>query len=714
MSKITFIIFVKSEVMDFLENTLQYIKGIGPKRAEVLAEELDIHTIKDLLEYFPYKHIDRSIFYKIKDIRSSEAYIQTKGILTSSHTVGEGHKKRLVAELRDETGSLELVWFKGIKWQEKNLQLNKPYIVYGRPALFGNHYNIAHPEMELISQQTKKIKAALHAYYNTTEKMKREFIYSKVLSEAIGNILKEHYKDIDETLPSYLCRKYNLMGRREAILNIHFPKNLQTLEQATYRLKFEELFYIQLGILKDKSQKNKSAISYQFPKVGNFINDFYKNELPFDLTNAQKRVLREIRKDMGSGKQMNRLLQGDVGSGKTIVALMSMLIAADNGYQSCLMAPTEILATQHYEGLCKYLKNMTIEIALLTGSTKKKERKILHENLRNGKIHILIGTHALLEDIVQFQNLGLTVIDEQHRFGVAQRSKLWTKNNRAPHVLVMSATPIPRTLAMTVYGDLDISIIDELPPGRKPIQTKHVYDKYREQLYAFMRREITKGRQIYVVYPMIKESEKLDYENLESGFETLQHYFPDPQYHLTMVHGQMKPDDKEAAMQEFVSGKSQILVATTVIEVGVNVPNASVMLIESAERFGLSQLHQLRGRVGRGSEQSYCILITSYKLSDDSRTRIETMTRTNDGFEIAEVDMKLRGPGDIHGTQQSGVPFNLKIAHLTKDTAILQYVREIALKILQNDPDLQNNENTLLDKQLRSQKLQKINWSMIS
>ncbi len=453
---------------------------------------------------------------------------------------------------------------------------------------------------------------------------------------------------------------------------------------------------------------------YPFPKVGDFLNDFYAHHLPFDLTDAQKRVLKEIRKDMGSGKQMNRLLQGDVGSGKTIVALMAMLIAADNGYQSCLMAPTEILATQHYEGLSEYLKNTGVKVALLTGSTKKKDRKILREALEAGIIHILIGTHALLEDVVKFQNLGLTVIDEQHRFGVAQRSRLWSKNDRPPHVLVMSATPIPRTLAMTVYGDLDVSIIDELPPGRKPIITKHIYDTQRPKLYNFMKSEIEKGRQIYVVYPMIKESEKLDYENLESGVELLQEVFPAPKYRLTMVHGQMKADEKEAAMQEFVSGKSQILVATTVIEVGVNVPNASIMLIESAERFGLSQLHQLRGRVGRGSEQSYCVLITSYKLSNDSRTRMETMVRTNDGFEIAEVDMKLRGPGDIHGTQQSGIPFNLKIAHLTKDTAIMQYVRDIAKQILEKDPKLEARENQVLARQLYLQKLQKVNWSIIS
>lgn len=698
----------------FLENTLQYVKGIGPKRATLLAEELNIHTVKDLLEYFPYKHEDRSTFYKINQINSTQAYIQVKGILTSTHTVGEGHKKRLVAELRDETGSIELVWFKGVKWQEKNLHLNKPYVVYGRPALFGSHYNIAHPEMELLTENANKINASLHAYYNTTEKMKRHFVNSKVLNDIIGSVLKAHHKEIPETLPPYLREKYRLMGRREAILNIHFPKNTNILNQAIYRLKFEELFFIQLGILKERQHKSQGILGYPFPKVGNFLNDFYANHLPFDLTNAQKRVLREIRKDMGGGKQMNRLLQGDVGSGKTIVALMAMLIAADNGYQSCLMAPTEILATQHFEGLSVYLQETDVKIALLTGSTKKKDRKILHEGLLSGEIHILIGTHAVLEDVVQFQNLGLTVIDEQHRFGVAQRSRLWGKNDRPPHVLVMSATPIPRTLAMTVYGDLDVSIIDELPPGRKPIVTKHVYDKNRPKLYSFMKSEIAKGRQVYVVYPMIKESEKLDYENLESGFEVLKEVFPSPQYQLTMVHGQMKADEKESAMQEFVSGKSQILVATTVIEVGVNVPNASIMLIESAERFGLSQLHQLRGRVGRGSEQSYCVLITSFKLSNDSRTRMETMVRTNDGFEIAEVDMKLRGPGDIHGTQQSGIPFNLKIANLVKDTAIMQYVRDIAVQVLEEDSRLEKPENHILAKQLYLQKLQAVNWSVIS
>lgn len=698
----------------FFENNLQYIKGIGPKRAKLLAEELNIQTVMDLLEHFPYKHEDRSTFHKIKDINSNHIYIQTKGILTSVHTVGDGRKKRLVAELRDETGSLELVWFKGIAWQQKNLYLNKPYVVYGKPALFGSQYNIAHPEMELLTNVGKKIMGTLQSFYNTTEKLKQHYVTSKVLSDAIGGILQEHYEEISETLPKYLREKYRLMGRKQAIVNIHFPSNTEKLKQAIYRLKFEELFYIQLGILKDKFQQSQAIIGYPFPKVGDFLNNFYQHHLPFDLTNAQKRVLKEIRKDMGSGKQMNRLLQGDVGSGKTVVALMAMLIAADNGYQSCLMAPTEILATQHYEGISEYLKETDVKVELLTGSTKKKDRKILHEKLLDGSIHILIGTHALLEDVVQFQNLGLTVIDEQHRFGVAQRSKLWSKNDKAPHVLVMSATPIPRTLAMTVYGDLDVSVIDELPPGRKPIETKHIFDNQRNKLYQFVREEIEKGRQIYIVYPMIKESEKLDYENLESGFETLSSIFPAPKYKLTMVHGQMKPDEKEAAMQEFVSGKSQILVATTVIEVGVNVPNASMMLIESADRFGLSQLHQLRGRVGRGSEQSYCFLITSYKLSNDSRTRMQTMVQTNDGFEIAEVDMKLRGPGDIHGTQQSGIPFNLKIAHLTKDTAIMHYVREIAKEILTQDTELKSPENAILSRQLHLQKLQHIDWSMIS
>lgn len=698
----------------FLEKDLQYVKGVGPKRAKLLREELQLTSVGDLLQYFPYKHEDRSRFYKINEINSKLVTVQTQGVLTGLRTVGEGRKKRLIGELRDETGVLELVWFKGVQWQQKQLQLNKAYKVYGRPALFGSHYNIAHPEMELLVAQETKIKVGLQAFYNTTEKMKKYYLNSKALHIIIGEILKEYHQEITETLPYYLVEKYRLMKRKQALINIHFPQSIRKLEEATYRLKFEELFYIQLGILKDKFQQTQATIGYPFPKVGNFLNDFYQKHLPFALTNAQKRVLKEIRKDMGSGKQMNRLLQGDVGSGKTIVALMAMLIAADNGYQACMMAPTEILATQHYEGVSEYLKNTTIKVALLTGSTKQKERKILHEQLQNGSIHILIGTHALLEDIVQFHNLGITVIDEQHRFGVAQRSKLWSKNDRAPHVLVMSATPIPRTLAMTVYGDLDVSIIDELPPGRKAIQTRHIYDKQRSKLYDFMRDEINKGRQIYVVYPMIKESEMLDYENLENGFETLQTVFPQPKYRMTMVHGQMKADEKEAAMQEFVSGKSQILVATTVIEVGVNVPNASVMLIESAERFGLSQLHQLRGRVGRGSEQSYCMLITSYKLSNDARTRMETMVRTNDGFEIAEVDMKLRGPGDIHGTQQSGVPFNLKIAHLTKDSGIMQYVRNIAVQILAADPKLQLPENNLLLRQLRFQKLQTVNWSVIS
>lgn len=697
-----------------MDKDLQYIKGIGPKRAKLLNEELSLYTITDVLEYFPYKHEDRSQFLKIAEIRSSSAYVQTKGIITRIETIGEGHKKRLTAELCDQTGKIVLVWFKGIKWQEKNLKLNTPYIVYGKPALFGNIYNISHPEIELITTSENRLSSGLQAFYHTTEKMKSHFINTKVMSDILGNVLHIYKNAISETLPKYLLDKYHLMLRKDALMNIHFPASLKRLEQASYRLKFEELFYIQLGILREKMNKKTDFEGYKFPMVGDFLNNFYKNHLPFDLTNAQKRVVKEIRKDLRSGKQMNRLLQGDVGSGKTIVALLTALIASDNGFQSCIMAPTEILANQHFEGISNYLKNTGIQIDLLTGSTKKKDRKILHEKLRNGVTHILIGTHALLEDEVQFKNLGLTVIDEQHRFGVAQRARLWKKNTLPPHVLVMSATPIPRTLAMTVYGDLDVSIIDELPPGRKSIITRHLFDKNRAKIYDFMRNEIAKGHQIYVVYPMIQESENFDYENLESGFDTLKNIFPTPKYQLTMVHGKMKAQEKDQAMQHFASGASQILVATTVIEVGVNVPNASIMIIESAERFGLSQLHQLRGRVGRGSEQSYCILLTSFKLTQDSRTRMETMVQTNDGFEIAEVDMKLRGPGDIYGTQQSGIPFKLKIANLVKDTNIMKYVRDICLQILKEDPHLSSPQNQTLVSQLKKRKIEHINWSVIS
>lgn len=698
----------------FSTKTLQYTKGIGEKRAKLLAEELQLYTVNDLLEYFPYKHEDRSTFYKVNQINSSVAFVQVKGIITNIHTLGTAHKKRLVAEFSDETGSISLVWFKGIRWIQKTLQKNKAYLVYGKPSAFGNEFNIVHPEIEILEQAEKKISGELHSYYNTTEKIKQYFITSKTLRELIGNILKEYYNQIPENLPEYLLKQYRLMGRKEAIRNIHFPVHVTALKQATYRLKFEELFYIQLGILKDKLQEQQNIQGFQFPKIGVFFNSFYNNNLSFELTNAQKQVLKEIRKDLSKGQQMNRLLQGDVGSGKTIIALLTMLIANDNGFQACLMAPTEILATQHFESISENLQGTNVNVALLTGSTKKKDRQPLHEALQNGTIHILIGTHALLEDEVIFHNLGLTVIDEQHRFGVAQRSRLWRKNTIPPHVLVMSATPIPRTLAMTVYGDLDVSVIDELPPGRKPIKTWHVFDTKRKKLHEFIRKEISNGRQIYIVYPMIKESETLDYENLESGVNYLKQVFPSSTYSIGTVHGQMKPEEKEFAMQKFVEGTTQILVATTVIEVGVNVPNASVMIIESAERFGLSQLHQLRGRVGRGNEQAYCFLVTSYKISNDSRIRMETMTQTNDGFEISEVDMKLRGPGDIHGTQQSGIPFSLKIAHLTKDTAIMQYVREIANNILQTDPTLSNSQNTLLQRELEARKTSTVDWSIIS
>ena len=698
-----------------LDQDIKYLKGVGPKRSVLLARELNIYTFKDLLYHFPYKYIDRSKIFRINEINTTQAFIQIRGKIITFRTEGHPRRKRLVALFSDGSDSIELVWFRGINWVMKSYQTDREYIVFGRPALFNSRISIAHPEIEPAEKSDEEISSSFSAQYRTTEKLKSEYISSKTIQKLISNLISLIIERVMETLPDYLVRKLNLISLKDALFNIHFPKNTKLLEKATYRLKFEELFLIQLNILKQKYYRQHRYKGFVFSKVGDYLNDFYRLRLSFDLTEAQKRVIKEIRKDLGSGRQMNRLLQGDVGSGKTLVALMVMLIALDNGFQACIMAPTEILANQHFNTISKFLEGIDVNLRLLTGSTRKSDRVVIQEELSNGSLQILIGTHALLEDPVRFDNLGLVIIDEQHRFGVAQRAKLWQKNiENPPHVMVMTATPIPRTLAMTLYGDLDVSVIDEMPPGRKPIKTYHYYDSKRLPMFGFLRKQIKEGRQIYVVYPMIKESEKMDYKYLEDGYEAFVRAFPPPEYVVTCVHGQMKTGDKDSSMKLFVNGKSHILIATTVIEVGVDVPNATVMVIESAERFGLSQLHQLRGRVGRGADQSYCILMTSHKLTSEARKRIETMVSTNDGFEIAEVDLKLRGPGDLEGTQQSGIPFELKISNLSKDGQLIQYARNIAEEILDNDSDLSEEHNRRLIDQLALLKRTAVDWSIIS
>ncbi len=697
-----------------LAQDIKFLPGMGPRKALVLNQELKVFTLGDLIYYFPYKYVDRTKFYTIKEITTLLPYIQVKGKLMGMEVIGIGRNQRLVGYLNDGTGVLELIWFQGIKFITQTVKTGVEYIAFGKPTEFNGQFSIVHPELdEYVPDSTKK-EGYIQAFYNTSEKLKSNFIHSK-------NILKFQYAALQlargtifESMPGWLVQKLGMLGLESALINIHFPQNPQVLRDAEYRLKFEELFYIQLKLLHLKADRYKKFKGHVFTKVGNYFNDFFYSHLPFELTNAQKRVIREIRKDMGSGRQMNRLLQGDVGSGKTMVALMSALIAMDNGFQCCLMAPTEILANQHFISIQKFLGDMSVKVKLLTGSTKKGERAIIHSDLLSGNLNLIIGTHALLEDIVQFESLGLVIIDEQHRFGVTQRAKLWRKNFVPPHVLVMTATPIPRTLAMTVYGDLDVSVIDELPPGRKPIRTVHYFENKRAQTYDFIRNEIAEGRQIYIVYPLISESEKLDYKNLEEGYEQIIKAFPMPDYAIGMVHGRMKPAAKDLEMQRFKNRETQILVATTVIEVGVDVPNASVMIIESSERFGLSQLHQLRGRVGRGAEQSFCILLSGFKLGAESRKRIETMVATNDGFEIAEVDMRLRGPGDIEGTQQSGIAFDLKISNLAKDGQILQYARDIADSIISQDPLLEQPLNDILKKQLIALKKNHLNWGSIS
>jgi ATP-dependent DNA helicase RecG len=698
----------------FLDTKIEFLKGVGPKRAEMLRKELGIATFGQLLVYYPFRYIDKSKVYSITDINSEETYIQLKGKITELQTLGERRAKRLVATLKDETGEIELIWFKGIKWLASSIIIGQEYIVYGKPSKYRNNYNIAHPDLDVVDQSLIANQVTLEAVYPTTELLSKLGLNSKGIHKIQKNLVPQLGGKINETLPFEILDRLKLISKEEAVINVHQPVNEHLLKKARYRLKFEELFYLQLNMLRQKVIKTEKVKGAVFNRVGNYFNQFFNENLPFELTGAQKRVLKEIRDDVGYGNHMNRLLQGDVGSGKTIVALMSILIAIDNGYQACLMAPTEILANQHYEGIVELLQGMDLNVQLLTGSVKTAKRREIHEQLENGELNILIGTHALIEDKVKFQNLGFVVIDEQHRFGVQQRSKLWRKGRKTPpHVLVMTATPIPRTLAMTFYGDLDVSVIDELPPGRKDIKTIHRFDSSRLKVFAFIEEEIKKGRQIYIVYPLIKESEKMDYKDLMDGYESIIRRFPRPDYQISIVHGQMKAADKEFEMQRFVKGETQIMVATTVIEVGVNVPNASVMVIESAERFGLSQLHQLRGRVGRGAEQSYCILMTGNKLSADGKLRMDTMVKTNDGFEISEVDLKLRGPGDIQGTQQSGL-LNLNIADLVRDGQILQYARDIAVETLKEDPDLSLDKNHRLVTTLKQLFGNKINWSRIS
>ena len=697
-----------------LQTPIEYLKGVGPQRGELLRKELNIHRYEDLINFYPNRYIDRTRYYKINELQKNDSEVQIIGKIIHIKTVEFGKaKKRLVATFVDETGELELVWFQGYKWIRDSLKLNVPYVIFGKVASFGNIFNMAHPEMELLAEHEQSLRSAMQPIYPSTETLTNRGISNRVVNKMMQQLFLETQAKFAETLPGYLLDELKLIPKNAALFNIHFPKSQELLSKAQFRLKFEELFFIQLQLITKNLVRKHKIKGHPFTVVGDNFNNFFQNHLPFELTNAQKKVLKEIRNDMGTNAQMNRLLQGDVGSGKTIVALMAMLIALDNGFQSCLMAPTEILANQHYNGLTELAKNVNINIKILTGSTKTADRKIIHEELENGSLHILIGTHALLEDKVQFHNLGLAIIDEQHRFGVEQRSKLWKKNDIPPHILVMTATPIPRTLAMSLYGDLDISVIDELPPGRKPIQTVHRYDSNRLKVWKFIKDEIAKGRQIYIVYPLIQESETMDYKDLMDGYESISRDFPLPQYSISIVHGKMKPADKDAEMKRFAEGKTNIMVATTVIEVGVNIPNASVMIIESAERFGLSQLHQLRGRVGRGAEQSYCILMTSFKLSNDSKIRLETMCKTNDGFEIAEVDLKLRGPGDIMGKQQSGV-LQLQIADLVRDKDILLVARNEALKLLKKDPSMTLPEHQTLRSVFIELSKKKNIWNYIS
>ena len=699
--------------MNILQQDIQYLPGVGPSRKKMLNDELGIVTYGDLLQYYPYKHVDRSRLYSIRELTGDMPFVQVKGHILSFETFKmSARKERVVAHFTDDSGKvMDLTWFNGGKYAKQNYTIGKEYIVFGRPNVYNGRINVTHPDMD-AADKLELSAMGMQPYYNTTEKMKKAGLNSRAIERLTKTLLDVLKQSLVETLPDFLTAKLHLMSRDEALRKIHYPQNAKELERARVRLKFEELFYVQLNILRYASDQRRKYRGYVFSKVGDYFNEFYKENLPFPLTGAQKRVIREIRKDMGSGRQMNRLLQGDVGSGKTLVALMSMLIALDNGYQACIMAPTEILAEQHLQTIMDFLEGMDIRVALLTGIVKGKRRQEILDGLLDGTVQILVGTHAVIEDTVQFARLGMVVVDEQHRFGVAQRAKLWSKSQNPPHVLVMTATPIPRTLAMTLYGDLDVSVIDELPPGRKPVVTQHVFDRSLPSLYDSIRNQIRQGRQVYIVFPLIEESEKIDLKNLEDGYEVLKQVFPE--FNLSKVHGKMKPADKEAEMQKFVNGDTQILVATTVIEVGVNVPNASVMVILEAQRFGLSQLHQLRGRVGRGADQSYCILVTGYQLAEDTRKRIDIMCETNDGFRIAEADLKLRGPGDLEGTQQSGMAFDLKIADIARDGQLVQMARDEAQIIIDDDPTCQSERYALLWRRLKELRKTNINWAAIS
>ena len=698
---------------DILQQDIQYLAGVGPNRRKMLSEELGITTFGDLLQYFPYKHVDRSRLYAIHELTGDMPFVQVKGHILSFETFKmSARKERVVAHFTDGSGRvMDLTWFNGGKYAKQNYAVGKEYVIFGKPNVYNGRINVTHPDIDPVDK-LELAAMGMQPYYNTTEKMKKAGMNSRAIERLVKSLLDTLKTPFAETLPDFIIQKLHLVSRDDALRKIHYPQNAKELEQARLRLKFEELFYVQLNILRYASDQRRKYRGYVFSKVGDYFNDFYKENLTFELTGAQKRVIREIRKDMGSGRQMNRLLQGDVGSGKTLVALMSMLIALDNGYQACIMAPTEILAEQHLQTIMDFLEGMDIRVALLTGIVKGKRRQEILDGLLDGTVQILVGTHAVIEDTVKFGRLGMVVVDEQHRFGVAQRAKLWSKSVNPPHVLVMTATPIPRTLAMTLYGDLDVSVIDELPPGRKPVATQHVFDRSLPSLYESIRNQIRQGRQVYIVFPLIEESEKIDLKNLEDGYEVLRQVFPE--FRMSKIHGRMKPADKEAEMQRFVSGETQILVATTVIEVGVNVPNASVMVILEAQRFGLSQLHQLRGRVGRGADQSYCILVTNHKLADDTRKRLDIMCETNDGFRIAEADLKLRGPGDLEGTQQSGMAFDLRIADIARDGQLVQLARDEAQLIIDDDPECVSNRYALLWTRLRELRKSNINWGVIS
>jgi ATP-dependent DNA helicase RecG len=702
--------------MDLLKTELKYLPGVGPKRAQLLKDELGMETWEDLLYYFPYRYIDRSKFYKVEELDKELPYIQIKGQFTHFELTSiSRNSKKLTGYFADETGIVEIVWFKGINWIKDAISRNNEYVIFGKPKLFGSKINIVHPDIEEYNKWQKQLASNLYPQYNTTEKLKQSFINSKTIQKLCDNLLKQVKGKIPETLPPHFREKYRLKGIGETLVQLHFPADTKELAAAQYRIKFEELFYIQLNLQQIKRRRKQSSTGFVFDRSkDNLLKECFFKKIPFELTNAQKRVLQEIRKDLSSGKQMNRLLQGDVGSGKTLVALLTMLMAVDNGFQACIMAPTEILAQQHYKSVSKFLEGLNVKVDILTGSTKKKEREAIYKGLKAGELNILIGTHALIEDKVEFYNLGLVIIDEQHKFGVEQRAKLWEKNESAPHILVMTATPIPRTLAMTLYGDLDISVIDELPPGRSKIITRAFKDKDVLKVFGFIKKQIELGRQIYVVFPLISESENIDYKDLEDGVEGFSRAFPRPKYQISVVHGRMKPAEKEFSMKMFVDKITQIMIATTVIEVGVDVPNASVMIIESAERFGLSQLHQLRGRVGRGTDQSYCILMTGDKLSENAYERIMTMVNTNDGFEIAETDLRLRGPGDIEGKQQSGFAFDLKMANLSQDGQLVQYVKDIAASILDQDPELNSGDNHIMSIVIGKMNAGKVDLGQIS